>query len=616
VASVIQIRSVTKTYSNSGGTAALTGINLDIRPGEVTLLMGPSGSGKTTLISIMGAILRPTSGHVRIAGIDIDKFGESQLPAVRRRHIGFIFQSFNLMPTLTVIENVELALELKGVRGEKARKIAAAQLLEDVGLSDKLQALPADLSGGQKQRVAIARALAGNPDIVLADEPTAALDSVSGRIIMEKLQSLARQGRAVLIVTHDNRILDYADRILKIEDGRILSDSNSREDVDVVLVPRKKRRTAEQEEADRAARGWAGRKLYRISFVVLALLSTAWITSELLGFNRFSAPVIGPPHTAIAQADAHPEPAVLPLMVSGAGEVEPGSEELKISASVPGRLTGLPVKEGQQLTAGQTIAILDSGDLAARVAQAQANIEMRQAELDRLLNGSSSFDRQAAATAVAEAKAILDNANSEVLQRKSLFESGDISRSDFDRSQQTAQLAQLRLDKATLNASSLNSPARLDETARAQASLRAAQQQLAESRMLLSKANIRAPFAGAVLKIYHHVGEAVSPSDAIVSFGDISDLVVRVDVDETDVAKIRLGQAAYVTAQAFGARRFPGVVSHIGGQLGRKNIESGDPQEKADTKVLETSVSLDGHPPLPIGLRVDAFIETPAAKGN
>jgi putative ABC transport system ATP-binding protein len=190
------------------------------------LLMGPSGSGKTTLVSIMGAILRPTSGSVKIQGKEIADLSEKQLPRIRLDHIGFVFQGFNLFPTLSASENVELALDLKGIRGSKASRKAAA-LLEQVGLGDKLRSFPSDLSGGQKQRVAIARALAGDPEIMLADEPTAALDSHSGRMVMEMIRGLAHdKGRAVVIVTHDNRILEYADRVVRIEDGKTTKNEN------------------------------------------------------------------------------------------------------------------------------------------------------------------------------------------------------------------------------------------------------------------------------------------------------------------------------------------------------------------------------------------------------
>jgi putative ABC transport system ATP-binding protein len=218
----ISVRSLTKTYS-SGATEvrALDHVDLDVHGGEVVLLMGPSGSGKTTLVSIMGCILRPTSGSVEVRGTEVSSMSERQLPCVRLDHIGFIFQGFNLFPTLTAGENVELSLDLKGVRGRPAKR-RAAELLEQVGLGDKYKEWPANLSGGQKQRVAIARALAGEPDIVLADEPTAALDSQSGRVVMDMLRDLAKKrARAVTIVSHDNRILDYADRVVRIEDGRV-----------------------------------------------------------------------------------------------------------------------------------------------------------------------------------------------------------------------------------------------------------------------------------------------------------------------------------------------------------------------------------------------------------
>ena len=222
---VIQARGLTKTYAQGEAAVyALDDVTLDLHAGELALLVGPSGSGKTTLLSIMGCILRPTAGTLRVLGDDVTRLAERDLPAIRRERIGFIFQAFNLFPTLTALQNVALALDLKDVSGRAARDMAA-MLLDQVGLSAKLGAYPADLSGGQKQRIAIARALAGDPPIILADEPTAALDSQSGRTVMDLLQRLARErGRAVAIVTHDNRMLGYGDRLVKMEDGRITVD--------------------------------------------------------------------------------------------------------------------------------------------------------------------------------------------------------------------------------------------------------------------------------------------------------------------------------------------------------------------------------------------------------
>ncbi|MBD2742233.1 ABC transporter ATP-binding protein [Coleofasciculus sp. FACHB-1120] len=207
----------------SGGSRfqALKKVNLEIFKGDIQLLMGPSGSGKTTLLSILAGILTPTAGSVHLLGEEITRMSRNQLARFRLANIGFIFQGFNLFPALTAAENVEVALHLKGIRGRMARQQAQV-LLEQVGLADKAKNLPRDLSGGQKQRVAIARALAGNPQLIMADEPTAALDSHSGHAVIELLRQLAKEGGCtVLMVTHDSRIMDVADRVLHLEDGRL-----------------------------------------------------------------------------------------------------------------------------------------------------------------------------------------------------------------------------------------------------------------------------------------------------------------------------------------------------------------------------------------------------------
>jgi len=224
----IEARDLIKTYAQGeAAMRALDSVSIDIHAGELMLLAGPSGSGKTTLLSIVGCILRPSGGTLRVMGDDVSRMRERDLPAIRRERIGFVFQAFNLFPTLTAAQNVALALDLKGVAGRAARDRAAA-LLDQVGLGNKVDSYPADLSGGQKQRIAIARALAGNPPVILADEPTAALDSQSGRAVMDLLQRLAHErGRAVAIVTHDSRMLGYADRTVRMEDGRIVSDQRT-----------------------------------------------------------------------------------------------------------------------------------------------------------------------------------------------------------------------------------------------------------------------------------------------------------------------------------------------------------------------------------------------------
>jgi putative ABC transport system ATP-binding protein len=200
----------------------LKNISLEIQRGDIQLLMGPSGSGKTTLLSILAGILTPTSGSVRLLGQEITRMSRTQLAHFRLANIGFIFQGFNLFPALTAAENVELALKVKGTHGASIRRRMARELLDQVGLSERADYLPRDLSGGQKQRVAIARALTGNPQLIMADEPTASLDSHSGHAVVELLRKLAKQdGRTVLIVTHDPRLMEEADRVFHLLDGAL-----------------------------------------------------------------------------------------------------------------------------------------------------------------------------------------------------------------------------------------------------------------------------------------------------------------------------------------------------------------------------------------------------------
>jgi putative ABC transport system ATP-binding protein len=220
---VLEASKVSKVLGHGAGQVhALRGVDLSLRGGELTLLMGPSGSGKTTLLSVLGCMLAPTSGTVSVCGHDTKDADPERLAALRRNHIGFIFQSYHLFPTLTAAENVQLALDVRGEQGEKARARARAALTQ-VGLAHKLASYPREMSGGEQQRVAIARAIVSNPSAILADEPTAALDTENGQAIMAILAEIAKEpGRGVLVVTHDARLLPYADRIHRIEDGLIV----------------------------------------------------------------------------------------------------------------------------------------------------------------------------------------------------------------------------------------------------------------------------------------------------------------------------------------------------------------------------------------------------------
>jgi putative ABC transport system ATP-binding protein len=219
---VLAATSMTKTFAEGREQVeVLKGVSIALERGEIVSLEGPSGSGKTTLLSILGCILTPTAGQLMIDGQEVDYRAPRALPAIRRKSIGFVFQQFNLFPALTALENVEYALNIKGHKGPEAR-VAAERAIASVGLSDRSHFLPRDLSGGQKQRVAVARALAGTPPVLLADEPTANLDSSVGMQVLELFRALAKQHAcALLIVTHDPRVRAIVDRVEQIRDGRI-----------------------------------------------------------------------------------------------------------------------------------------------------------------------------------------------------------------------------------------------------------------------------------------------------------------------------------------------------------------------------------------------------------
>ncbi|MCF6278593.1 MAG: ABC transporter ATP-binding protein [Anaerolineales bacterium] len=221
--SILQLTNVSKIYGSGHTTVkAVQNINLSVQPGEIVLIMGPSGSGKTTMLSMAGLLLQPTEGNVSIAGQKINGLTQRQIAALRLKKLGFVFQAYNLLGALSARENVEVVMNMAGIRGKTARQ-RSEELLAMLGLEKRYDHLPADLSGGEKQRVAIARALANNAPLILADEPTGNLDSKTGREVMELLCcGLGRdQGRAIVIVTHDHRLKEIADRVLWLEDGKL-----------------------------------------------------------------------------------------------------------------------------------------------------------------------------------------------------------------------------------------------------------------------------------------------------------------------------------------------------------------------------------------------------------
>jgi putative ABC transport system ATP-binding protein len=234
---VIEAIDAVKVLGDGAGQVhALKGVSLAVTGGELTLLMGPSGSGKTTLLSILGCMLTPTSGTVRVGGRATADAGAEELAKIRRENIGFVFQSYHLFPTLNALDNVRLALDVRGENSHRAMQ-KSKEALARVGLALKMSSYPRELSGGEQQRVAIARAIVGNAAVLLADEPTAALDSENGHAIMEVLAEIAReQSRGVLVVTHDPRIVPFADRIVRIEDGKIIGEERASDGKDTAAT--------------------------------------------------------------------------------------------------------------------------------------------------------------------------------------------------------------------------------------------------------------------------------------------------------------------------------------------------------------------------------------------
>lgn len=301
-----------------------------------------------------------------------------------------------------------------------------------------------------------------------------------------------------------------------------------------------------------------------------------------------------------------------PLLVAGPGRVEPYSEDIKIGSELSGRLKSVNVEEGDAIHKGQVLAELENADYRAQVESARANVVAKEATLRKVINGARRQERDEAWSSVSEAKAVMENAQSELHRRQELFAAGVVSREELERYSREADVAKAKYDAAVQQHALVDDHAREEDRSFAEADLQLAQGQLAEAEARYEKTFIRSPIDGGVLRKHHRSGESVSNSstvpDPILTIGDRKTLRVRVDVDETDVSKVHVGQRAYVTADAFGKQKFWGQVVRVGQQLGPKNVRTDEPTEKVDTKILETLVELDPGSQLPDGLRVDAFI--------
>jgi HlyD family secretion protein len=301
-----------------------------------------------------------------------------------------------------------------------------------------------------------------------------------------------------------------------------------------------------------------------------------------------------------------------PALIAGPGRVEPYSEDIKIGSELSGRLKSVFVEEGDAIRRGQVLAELAKSDYRAQVESAKASVVAKEAVQRKVINGARRQERNEAWSSVNEARAVLENAQSELRRRQQLFDTGVVSREELDRYGREADVAKAKYQVAVEQHSLVDDHAREEDRSLAEADLQLAQSQLEEAQARYEKTFIRSPIDGSVLRKHHRSGESVSNSstvpDPILTIGDRRTLRVRVDVDETDVGKVRIGQKAYVTADAFGKQKFWGRVVRVGQQLGPKNVRTDEPAEKVDTKILETLVELDPGTQLPDGLRVDAFI--------
>ena len=437
----VEVRALNKWYGGGENRFhALKNVDLTVRAGEFVMLEGPSGSGKTTLLSVLGCVLSTSGGSVRLFGDEVSGRSESELPTLRLSYIGFIFQGYNLIASLTARENVAAILRLRGFRTRDALD-EAESLLERVGLADKLESRPEDLSGGQRQRVAIARALAGKPPLILADEPTASLDAQTGLHVTELLRQTCRElGHTAVVVTHDNRIFHLADRIVHIEDG---ADSRRR-----VM---KRRRVP-----------WSI-LVSGLVTVIVVLLGVGSVRSVLAGpaITPHANDLHSAARTAVPNTGGRDERAqtIDGDWVGGNGVVEPAQRESRLASPVPGRIQHILVHEGQFVQQGDVLVELDSAPERAALAAAQADVEVSRAELQRTLRGLRREDVDAA---IAEAESAHSRAllSSEVLQRnEALARTGAVTADELDRARRTASADDYHLSDCSTHAVAPRSPA-------------------------------------------------------------------------------------------------------------------------------------------------------------
>jgi HlyD family secretion protein len=335
----------------------------------------------------------------------------------------------------------------------------------------------------------------------------------------------------------------------------------------------------------------------------LAIVAVALVPVSLLMLSS-SRPAAQEKPAAAAKSDSR-------ATVAAPGIVEPASEEREIAAELTGVIDRVLVEENERVKRGQPLATIKNKELVAKLAGAKAQLSLRESELVRLLNGARPQERRAAAASVDEAEALLRLATAEDTRSQKLQASGTISLAERDQSRHGFESATAKVRAAKERLSLIQAPARDDEVAQAKALVDVAKAQIAEIEALVDKTTIVSPIDGTVLRRFKDAGETVTlqPATVMFSVGDLTRLHVRTEIDETDIARVQVGQRVYVSADAFRGQRFPGKVVRVANRLGSKTIQTERPSEKADTKILEATVELEGEAKLPIGLRVDVFVE-------
>jgi putative ABC transport system ATP-binding protein len=667
--SLIELCGVRKVYRAAGDdVVALDDVSLRVEPGEVVLLVGPSGSGKTTLLSVMGCILRPCEGKVLVGGVDAARLSEEKLPGLRARHFGYVFQQYNLFQALTARENVEAALEMKFGRVPRAGA-EADRLLDLVGLASRSGHKPRALSGGQCQRVSIARALAGNPPIILADEPTAALDAENALQVMDLLRRLAREGgRTVVLISHDHRLEEYTDRTLRLEGGRLSASagacgprqSSPQTSVDInVRAPlngggRRKREpggegrgirphprgeslaplyplraaserpgSIPQEEPVNAPPGSTSRSLSMRSHACSMASPMAHRSSSrvvVLAATVLLSVAAGCGVYATANRRATGASGAGPLDGSAAaaratrlialGLVEARRGTINLSVAAPGVLAKIYVDEGEWFEKDRLLAELANDELAARVEMVRQDLAQAQAGLALLLAGPRKPQVDEARAELGASAA--DAAHVQRMQRmqERLLTRNAVAAAEVLDVQARAEIARKRHEAADARLQLLLAGARPEEIAMAHATVRLSQARLSEAIAAFDRTQLKAASAGRVLRVLHREGEAVAGNDAspVLLVADTRQLQVRAEVEQSQAASLRVGMPVTASAPGLPDRTYKGKITRILDMMGRKQIHTDDPFEKVDYRVLEVIVSLEDAGQLRINQRVDVVI--------